>query len=205
MALGKRQFFTGLLCAMTAGCVGTWTTDYSDAISPEVSRGWRISTVSVTVPESLTVSEENVYAPVADIVWRGDAPGDRRTQVAAIVKQAAQRGAAGLRGRRSVRLSVEVTRFHALSDTARLRLSQSGVHDIAFVARVTDARTGEVLAGPEAIRADLVAYTGEDALAAERAGQTQKVRITNHLARVFAGWLGAGPDDVRGSFRRMGR
>ncbi|MGC9417620.1 MAG: DUF6778 family protein [Rhodovulum sp.] len=205
MALGKRQFLAGIICGLTAGCVGTWTTDYSDAISPAVSRGWRVSAINVTVPDNLTVSEENVYAPVADIVWRGDAPGDRRAQVAAIFERAAWQGAAGLRGPRAVRLSVDVTRFHALSDTARLRLTRSGVHDIAFVARITDARTNEVLADPEAIRADIIAYTGEDALAAEREGQTQKVRITNHLTRVFAGWLGAGPDDVRGSFQRIGR
>jgi len=103
-----------------------------------------------------------------------------------------------------VRLTINVSQFHALSDMARQRLQRSGVHKISFVAQVSDARTGQVLAGPEPIRADLVAHTGQQALQAESQGQIQKVRITNHLTRVIAGWTGAGSDDVRGAFQRVG-
>jgi len=205
MTLSRRLFLGTALCGLAAGCSTEWKTDYSDAISPGVSRNWRVAQVMVSVPETLTVSEENLYAPDADIVWRGEPEGDRRAQVKAIFEEAARRGSADLKGSRPVALSVRVTRFHALSDVARLRLSHSGVHDIAFVAQVNDARTGEILTGPEPIRADLVALTGEKGLQADMAGQTQKVRITDHLSRVFAGWLGAGPDDVRGSFTRLGR
>lgn len=201
----RRLLFGGALCALAAGCATQWATDYSDTISAEVSRGWRVTRIDIRVPETLSVSEKNTFAPDADIVWRGEPEGDRRAQVEAIFEEAARRGTAGLRGPRPVTLEATVTRFHALSDLARERLQISGVHDIRFTARVLDGRTGAVLAGPEAISADLIAYTGQDAERAMAAGQTQKVRITNHLVRVFAGWTGAGPDDVRGSFTRIGR
>ncbi|MEM6341228.1 MAG: hypothetical protein AAF729_08760 [Pseudomonadota bacterium] len=35
-------------------------------------------------------------------------------------------------------------------------------------------------------------------------GQTQKVRIRDHLSRVIRGWLGVGPDP-RGVFTGVGR
>ncbi|TCO70369.1 DUF6778 family protein [Rhodovulum euryhalinum] len=205
MTLSKRLVLGGLLGVLVAGCSGTWATDYSDAIAPATSRNWRVVALDIVVPGTLTVSEEDVYRPNADIVWRDDPPGDRHAQVKAIVETAARRGTAGLRGSRPVRLSVTMAEFHALSDISRLRLSHAGVHNIKFTAQVSDARTGAVLAGPEEIRADLPAYTGMDAIRAERRGETQKKRITDHLARVFAGWLGAGPDDVRGAFQRLGR
>ncbi|GAA0289546.1 DUF6778 family protein [Rhodovulum strictum] len=205
MIFTRRVFMGGLVTGLLSGCAGTWTTDYSDAISPAVSRGWRVTQFDIRVPDSLTVSEANVYQPEADIVWRGDPPGDRRAQVAAIFDTAARRGTSNLRGPRPVRLTINVTQFHALSDIARKRLSRSGVHNISFVAQVSDARTGQVLAGPEPIKADLVAYTGQQALQADLQGQTQKVRITDHLTRVLAGWTGAGPDDVRAEFQRIGR
>lgn len=205
MSFTKRHFL-GIMAGGLAlgGCAQTWETAYSDAISPATSRSWRVNAIAISVPDTLTVSEEEIFRPKADIVWREDPAGDRRAQVKAIFETAARRGAAGLRGSRPVTLSVRVVRFHALSNVARLKLTRSGVHDILFVAQVTDSRTGAVLAGPELIQADLIAYTGEDAIQAMSEGQTQKVRITDHLSRVFAGWLGAGPDDVRGSFDRIG-
>jgi hypothetical protein len=45
------------------------------------------------------------------------------------------------------------------------------------------------------VKADLEAYGGAAAVAADRAGQTQKRRITEHLARVFHDVL-SGPIDL---------
>ncbi|MBN2905418.1 MAG: hypothetical protein JXJ18_01770 [Rhodobacteraceae bacterium] len=206
MALTKRLFLGSLVCGLLAGCGGSeWSTDYSDAITPETSANWRVTGIEVIVPETLTISEKNVYRPDADIVWRGEPDGDRRAQISAIVTEAAQRGSAGLNGRKAVTLRVEMAQFHALSDIARAKLKRSGVHNIMFTAEVLDAKSGQILAGPEFIKADLVAYTGPQAVEAEKEGQTQRVRIVNHLSAVFAGWLGTGPDTVRGTFKRLGR
>ncbi|MGL5009951.1 MAG: DUF6778 family protein, partial [Paracoccaceae bacterium] len=79
----------------------------------------------------------------------------------------------------------------------------SGVHNIDFVAQVTDASTGEVLAGPEVIEAALPALSGELMRAARARGETQKSQITAHVRATIAGWLGAGPDN-RGEFSRSG-
>ena len=188
-----------------ASCGGSqWETQYADVIDPAVSRGWRVVAVDVKVPETLTVSEENSYAPNADIVWREDPFGDRYAQVDAIITDAARRGAKGLHGKRRVKLLITVQQFHALSEKARALLQNSGVHDITFTAQVVDARTGAPLSPVDVIKADLVAYVGDQAIAAEKQGLTQKIRITSHVSKVIAGWLGHG-EDVRGAFTRNGR
>ncbi len=191
-----------LLLAACAG--GKWETNYGDVVDPKAARGWRVVDVDVRVPRSLTVSEANTYAPDADIVWRGDPPGDRYKQVDAIITEAIRRGSAGLKGKRPVRIVATVRQFHALTEKARYGLNNAGVHNIIFTAQVVDARTGKPLTPVDTIKADLVAYSGDQALEAERKGLTQKVRITDHVARVIAGWLGIGPD-VRGTFRRTGK
>jgi len=181
-----------------------WKTDYTDVIKPEMSKGWRVVAVEVTVPESLTVSEANAFAPNADIVWREDPFGNRRDQVDVIMTNAAKRGAAGLRGNRPVKLLITMQQFHALTEKTRAVLQNSGVHDITFTAQVVDAKTGAALSPPDLIKADLVAYVGDQAVAAMKQGQTQKVRITDHVSKVIAGWLGHG-EDVRRAFTRNGR
>ncbi len=188
-----------------AACGGTqWSTNYADVINPDVSKGWNVVAVEVTVPDTLTVSEDNAYAPNADIVWREDPFGNRHEQVDAIITNAAKRGASGLHGTRAVKLLITVQQFHALSEKARALLNNSGVHDITLTAQVVDANTNAPLSPPDLIKADLVAFVGDQAIAAEKQGLTQKVRITSHVAKVFAGWLGSG-EDVRGTFIRNGR
>ncbi|PWE30545.1 hypothetical protein DDZ14_15150 [Maritimibacter sp. 55A14] len=195
-----------LLLGLTvlSGCASQWHTDYADVVGPDVSRGWRVTEVAVTVPETLTVSEANSFAPQADIVWREEPRGNRHAQVDRIISEAARKGSAGLRGQRPVTLDIEVAQFHALTEKTRTRLSHSGVHNITFTAQVRDARTGAPLTPRDRIEADLIAYSGQDAREAEARGETQRVRIVDHVSRVVAGWLGAGPDP-RGSFRRRGR
>jgi uncharacterized protein DUF6778 len=155
------------------------------AQAPQASRllDVRVADVTVRVSRKLTVSEANRYLPPEDIVWRGDPIGDRHAQVQAIFQEAMTRGTAPLDGARNVRLEIDVTRFHALTEKARY--STGGVHNINFYLTLRDAETGALLQEPRKIRADLDAFGGRQALQAEARGQTQKVRITNHLAEVI--------------------
>lgn len=194
-----------LMCvAVLAGCgSGTFRTYYDAPIDAQVSRNWRVVDVRVAVPDTLTVSEAKSLLPNADIVWREDPPGDRRAQVAEIVRNAAIQGASGLRGSQPVILDITVTRFHALTFEAETRLSDAGVHNIDLVAQIVDARSGAVLAGPDTIEAAFPALAGDQMRAARARGETQKSQIYAHLKATIAGWLGAGPDN-RGSFSRAG-
>lgn len=186
-----------------SACGGTYRTYYAAPVDASVSRSWRVVDVAVRVPEELTVSEARALVPRADIVWREDPPGDRKAQIAAVLKDAIGRGAAPLRGSQPVRFLVTVRRFHALTFEAEARLSDAGVHNINFDIAVVDARTGAVIRGPEPIEADVPAFSGYQALERRRAGETQRSVITNHVAAVIQGWLGIGPDR-RGSFSRLG-
>lgn len=191
-----------LALGVLAGCAGQWATDY-DPVPPEVARDWRLSAVRVSVPDTLTTSEDNTLAPDVDIVWHGDPPGDRRAQVRAIVAEGIRQGASGLRGRRPVVFEARVLQFHAVTPAA-VAVSPGAVHDIRYAIRVVDARTGAVVLPAREIQADLAALVGSAAISAAVVGETQKVRITRHLARVTRGWLGLG-EDVRTTFVSIGR
>jgi hypothetical protein len=204
MTLTRRNALVGLSSLILSACVGggSFKTEY-DRLSPDVSRGWRLAEVQVDVPRSLSVSESKSLLPSADIVWREDPMGDRYTQVGKIMQAAVLRGAQGLRGSRPVVVSITVTRFHALTYEAELSKSDWGVHNVDFIAQVTDARTGEVLVAPTKIRAETPAWSGERMREARRKGITQKSMISNHVAATVAGWLALGPDN-RGEFSRQG-
>ena len=188
---------------LLAGCSGAWETSYKEPLDPAVTRNWTVRDVTVQLPADLTTTEENSYAPDADVVWHGEPFGDRKAQAAAIVDEGITQGARGLRGRQPVRLLVTLMEFHALSPKARAQ-APSAVHNISYMIEVLDARTGETIAEPELIRADLLAFTGAAAIDAVVQGETQKVRITRHLRDVTAGWLGIGPDP-RQTFSSAGR
>lgn len=195
------------VCLTVLTACSKWETSYDAPVPAEVTQGWALGSVAVTVPSTLSVSEANTYRPDADIVWREDkltSGQSRYAQVDAIVTDGITRGAAGLKGSRPVRIAATVETFHALSEKARYGLSQSGVHNITYVMQVYDMRTDAPLTEPTVILADLPALVGDEALAAEAQGQTQKVNITNHIARVTAGYLSLGPD-VREDFQRLGR
>lgn len=204
MSLSRRCGLLGASALILSACVGggRFETDYQP-LSPEVSRGWRLAEVQIDVPRSLTVSEARTLLPEADIVWREDPLGDRYAQVGTIMQAAVLRGAQGLRGSRPVVISVTVTRFHALTLEAEQSNFDWGVHNIDFVAQVTDARTGEVLVPATKIRAETPAWSGTRMREARRNGITQKSMISDHVAATVAGWLGTGPDN-RGNFSRMG-
>jgi hypothetical protein len=204
MSFTRRAALLGVTAVLLSACVGggTFETSY-DPLSADVTRAWRLSEVRVDVPETLTVSEAKSLLPNADIVWREDPLGNRYAQVDAIMSEAVTRGARGLRGARPVTIDVTVTRFHALTFEAEQRGQNWGVHNIRFIAQVSDARTGEVLVPATEIRAELPALSGDQMRRARLDGMTQKSMITNHVAKTVAGWLAIGPDN-RTEFSRQG-
>jgi hypothetical protein len=158
--------------------------------APAVRQAQVVTGLTVAIPAELKVSEANSYYPIADIVWRGDPPGDRRAQIRSMFEDgfAAARLDRGT-GRRVV-ADITITRFHAL--TEKTRYSFGGVHSIKFDLTVRDAATGAVIDGPRPVNADVEASGGIRALAEEQAGRTQRVVIVEDLVRVLQRELGNG-------------
>ncbi|WP_295317642.1 DUF6778 family protein [Roseobacter sp.] len=152
--------------------------DFEEAVS-----SYNVTRVNVTVPRSLIVSEANRYYPKGDIVWREDPVGDRHAQVAAIFEDAMARGTSDVKGAVPVVVDVQVLRFHAL--TEKTRYTVGGIHSIKFGLSIRSAETGLLLEKPRVVQADLVGFGGQKAINAMAQGQTQKVRITDHLANVI--------------------
>lgn len=144
---------------------------------------YTVRAVRVTVPEDLRVSESRLYYPIADIVWRGDPPGDRHAQVQAIFARAAQAAAAGMTRGPEAALEIEVRRFHSLTEGARRQVG--GVHSIRFDLTVRDPASGAVLEGPRRVVADFPAYGGAKAIEWQVRGVDEKARITGHIANVL--------------------
>ena len=157
--------------------------DFNAPVFGQAMPSYRVEKVNVIVPDSLIVSEANRYYPSGDIVWREDPPGDRHQQVAAILEDAMARGTARVQGQVPVIIDVQLLRFHAL--TEKTRYTVGGVHSIKFGLSIRSAETGLLLEERRVVQADLLGYGGQRAIAAERQGQTQKVRITAHLAKVI--------------------
>ncbi|MDU9003870.1 DUF6778 family protein [Sedimentitalea todarodis] len=188
---------------MLTACEREWSTDYDEPLSSAATANWRVSSVQVSVPDTLTVSDVNRFFVEADIVWHGDPAGDRRAQVKAITTAGVQEAARGLNGSRPVVLDVTVLHFHGVSPITVAR-APGAVHNMKFAAQVRDARTGATLTEPTLILAEMPALVGEAAYYAAQFGPTQKERVTAHIAATFSGWLGTGPDN-RGSFISVGK
>lgn len=148
-----------------------------------------VQAVTVTVPKSLVVSEANSFLPKADIVWRGDAPGDRYAQVKAIFDDAASKATASMQSGPKVVVDLEVTKFHCL--TEKTRYTVGGVHSMHFLMTVRDVETGAILQGPRLIVADVHGAGGARAMAEEAVGRTQKVVVTERLVTVLQRELSA--------------
>ncbi|QFS82664.1 hypothetical protein FIU97_07620 [Roseivivax sp. THAF40] len=153
------------------------------SVSPEALAPVTLVGYEVEVPQSLKVSEANAYIPRGDIVWRGEPQGDRYAQVKAIFDDSLRASAAGLTTGVPVNVKIVVRRFHALTEKARY--TTGGVHNIVFDVAIFHAVTGELLRPIKTVRADLKAFGGSAAIAADAAGQTQRVRITSHLSNTF--------------------
>ena len=186
MSMGK--IVAALVLAFGASACATVDTASRNApydVSAEMAApapSYKLASFDVSVPEALVVSEANLFYPSGDIVWRGEARGNRYEQVKAIFDESIRLGAYPLDGSLPVRVEIEVTRFHAL--TEKTRYSVGGVHSIEFIMTIIEPESGTVLRGPKPIKASLVGYGGQMAIDAESRGLTQKYRITHHLARV---------------------
>ncbi len=188
------RIFAALAVALSvSACAGLDTATRNapletPALSPSAATATlpavRVVDFQVRVPPSLQVSEANLYYPGGDIVWRGDAPGDRHAQVAAIFDTAMRDAIPAVDGAMPVIADIELVRFHALTEKARYTVG--GVHSIKFLLTLKDPNTGTIIAGPRLIEASLRAYGGSKAIEAERRGLGQKVRITRHLTNVIA-------------------
>ncbi|MEM6588716.1 MAG: DUF6778 family protein [Pseudomonadota bacterium] len=160
------------------------TLDSGQLVASAAPTSFDVQAVVVTVPRTLKSTEKNRYYPGGDIVWREDPFGDRHAQVEAILQSGLELGAASLTaGTVPVEVHVELTRFHALTQKARATIG--GVHDIEFLMSLRDPLTGKAFGPTKLVKADLKAYGGRKAIEAEMRGLTQKVRITNHLAKVL--------------------
>lgn len=142
-----------------------------------------VAAINVVVPRSLKSSEANTFRPNADIVWRGEAPGDRHAQVASIFNAAMAEGTAAMVSGRAVALDIEVTRFHCL--TEKTRFTVGGVHSMHFLLTVRDAATNEIIQPARLVVADVKAAGGSRALAEDYAGRTQIVVVQERLAEAI--------------------
>ena len=199
----RRSVLLGGTAALLAGCSSQWEVAYENGIDGAVARTWNVTQVVSVAPDNLTVSNDNTFAPNADIVWHGEPFGNRRAQVARILKEGITQGSSSLRGPRDVIIVTNIRHFHSVTPIA-LSQAPGAVHNIRFVAQVIDAKTREELTEPEEISADLEAYVGAAAVTSALEGNTARTRIVNHLARVTRGWLGLGPDQRR-RFTSFGR
>jgi hypothetical protein len=80
-----------------------------------------------------------------------------------------------------VQLDVVVTRFHALTDKTRARIG--GKHNLQYQLTIRDAATGDVLVPARSVNASVRGAGGDQALAEDAAGRSQKVVVTEALAQ----------------------
>lgn len=158
-------------------------------MAPAMRPKYAVSEAYVSVPRSLVVSEANLFFPSADIVWRGEAPGDRHVQVHDIMTEALATGTAQMTKGPAVIVEAEVVRFHSLTEKARYTIG--GVHSLRFRLTVRDAATGAVVEGPRVVVADVRAAGGDRALAEDNMGLTQRVVIVSALSRAIREALSA--------------
>lgn len=149
----------------------------------QVERSYDIASFTFAAPADLTVSEAEGFYPFADVVWRGDPPGDRVAQIGAMFEAGAAGNEGVLAGDVPVDVRLTLIRFHGVTD--RTRYSVGGVYNIVFDLTVTDARTGALLEPTRRVSSDLDAPGGARASRLERDGLTQKVRVTNHLTSLL--------------------
>lgn len=156
-----------------------------------VAPRYTVDAVEVRVPRTLVVSEANSFYPLADIVWRGEPPGDRYDQIADIFADAMETGIFFMQSGPHVRVTVELVRFHAL--TEKTRYTVGGMHSIHYTLTVRDAVTGAVLDGPRLVKADVKASGGATAIAEEQMGRTQRVVIVEALTQSIMRELSQSP------------
>ena len=124
------------LGAMVSACASVDTATRNARFEPEIVAfaqtmpSVRVGEINVIVPERLKVSERNSYLPGGDIVWRGDAAGNRHEQVKAIFDAGFLKGTEEHDGAVTIGLYVRVERFHALTEKACYMTGE--IHSIIF-------------------------------------------------------------------------
>lgn len=178
-----------------SGCasvdIPTRNAPFEQSAAQPVLAKMQVVGAQVRVPRTLKVSEANTYYPVADIVWRGDALGDRHAQVKSIFESSLQAAKLKTETGVPVLLDIEVTRFHSL--TEKTRYSIGGSHSIRFTLRFLNPETRQPVAEPRKIDASFKGFGGARAIAAERNGITQKKRIISQLVQVLRTEMGLTP------------
>lgn len=180
----RRNFFIAPLAfLMLASCGGSFQGGGLTRSPVDVTQlpAMRVAAFQVTVPETLTVSEDNSLDPPEKIVWRGDPYGPRHAQVKAVMETGIRKGTKDLSGDLPVRLDIVVQRFH--SQTQKVRYSYGGKYEIEYDLTVLNANTGEVIVPPYRVYAEINAPGGVAALAADQAGRTEKMDNINLIAR----------------------
>ena len=179
----KKKFCALVACVVLSSCSGGSEPMLQPFASGQVTSNLNIIRHDVIVPRSLTTTEANRLYPQVELIWREDPPGDRYVQVQRLLSAALDEGLAVFDTGRQAVLIMEVQEFHAL--TARARDSIGGTHAMTFRIQLRDAKNADVIYGPVVVKADLEAYGGAEAIAAENAGITQKYRISKHVAAII--------------------
>lgn len=162
--------------------------------APSTDARYAVTSFDVVVPETLQVSEANMFYPRADVVWRGEPQGNRLAQIKSILEEGLAGGTAALKMGPKAKLSVTLERFHALTEKARF--SVGGVHDVVFVLTVTDPQSGAILEGPRRVEVAIRAAGNEVAIAEDAAGRTQRVVIVEGLAKAIRQELSGPPPSL---------
>lgn len=174
-----------------SACVST-NTSFPEPLRDDTTFNWVVVDVQADVPRTLTTTDRNGQMPNVDLIWTEEGRGDVYAQVEAIMEesmaQAASRLRSSIKGNRPVIIRTEQTQFHSLTQKARDKIG--GIHNVDFILTVVDANTGELLAGPAIIEADVTAFGGSEAEEHVALGQTMRVRIIDHVSDVIATYLG---------------
>ena len=184
------KYIAGLALALSVtACASTQNATRNDLIqtAPQAIElaqpAYKVELLSVTIPDELTVSEANVFLPLADIVWREDPLGDRKVQIQTILIDAISGGVSKVTTGQPVTMEVRLNKFHAL--TEKTRYTVGGRHNINFDYVLRDATTGIPVTEVQNVDASLKAYGGARAFEAMSRGETQKVRITKHIENLM--------------------
>jgi len=180
-----------------SACVST-NTSFPEPLREDLTYNWKVVDVQATVPRTLTTTDRNGQMPNVDLIWTEEGPGDTYAQIEAIMEEsmalAASRFRSSVKGSRSVIIRTEQTQFHSLTQRARSNIG--GIHNTDFILTVVDANTGELLAGPAVIEADVTAYGGAQAEASIARGETMRSRIISRVSDVIATYLGVADNPV---------
>ena len=144
---------------------------------------YAVDRLDVDVPDTLVVSEANLFYPKADIVWRAEPIGDRYAQVKSVLAEGFGAGVAGMTSGPRAVVSLRLERFHSLTEKARY--SVGGVHDVVVLLTVRDAASQAILEGPRRIEIAIRASGGDKAIAEDVAGNTQRMVIVAGLAEAI--------------------